>query len=240
MQPPFDFYSGEKLLIHKPRGWTSFDVVNKIKHLLKKILPPQEDKKLRIGHAGTLDPLATGLLIICTGMKTKEIERIQAAEKEYTGSFFMGATTASFDLETEPENFTDISRLTPEIIFNTARAFTGDILQVPPAHSAVKVGGQRAYKRARKGHAVALSPRTVTVSDFEITGIELPLVHFRIACSKGTYIRSLAHDFGKKAGTGAYLHSLCRTRIGSFRLEDALSIVEFENRLNHILNHHTC
>lgn len=209
------------LLVDKPHGWTSFDAVNKIKYLLKKIPPPVKGKKLKIGHAGTLDPLATGLLIICTGNMTKQIDRFQNAEKEYTGTFFMGAVTPTYDLESEPENFKNISALTKEKIFEYAEKLTGNIMQIPPAHSAMKIDGQRAYKRARKGHNVELKPRPVTIHEFEITGINLPEVSFRIVCSKGTYIRSIAHDFGQLAGTGAYLASLCRTRIGNFFLKDA-------------------
>lgn len=216
-----DFFKGEVLLVDKPFRWTSFDAVNKIKHLLKKIPPPEEGRKLKIGHAGTLDPLATGLLIICTGNMTKQIDQFQNAEKEYTGTFFMGATTPTYDLESEPENFKDISALTKEKIFECAEKLSGNIMQIPPAHSAMKIEGQRAYKRARKGHEVELKSRPVTIHEFEITNIEMPLVSFRIVCSKGTYIRSIAHDFGQLAGTGAYLASLCRTRIGKFLLKDA-------------------
>lgn len=217
----FDFYKGELLAIDKPFRWTSFDVVNKIKYLLKKIPPPEVGIKLKIGHAGTLDPLATGLLIVCTGSMTKQIDQFQNAEKEYTGSFFMGAVTSTYDLESEPENFKDLSALTNEKIFECAEKLTGNIMQIPPAHSAMKIDGQRAYKRARKGHEVELNPRPVTIYEFDITGIELPVISFRIVCSKGTYIRSLAHDFGQMAGTGAHLASLCRTRIGNYLLKNA-------------------
>lgn len=219
-----DFFKGEVLLVDKPYRWTSFDVVNKVKHLLKKIPPPEAGRKLKIGHAGTLDPLATGLLIICTGSLTKQIDQFQNAEKEYTGTFFMGATTPTYDLESQPESFTGINALTMEKLLECAEKLTGNIMQIPPAHSAMKIDGQRAYKRARKGHEVELKPRPVLIHEFEISGINLPEVSFRIVCSKGTYIRSIAHDFGQLAGTGAYLASLCRTRIGNFLLKDAMNI----------------
>lgn len=231
MKVSFDFFKGEVLLINKPLHWTSFDVVNKIKKLLGKSIPPSQPVKLRVGHAGTLDPLASGLLVICTGALTKQIEKFQEAEKEYTGTFFMGATTSSYDLETQPENFSDTGLLSEAIINNCAKKLTGDQMQVPPAHSAMKVEGQRAYSRARKGQQVELKARPVTIYNFDITGIELPLVHFRIVCSKGTYIRSIANDFGKLAATGAYLYSLCRTRIGQFRIEQAINIEELEELL---------
>ncbi len=230
-----DFFNGEVLLVDKPFRWTSFDAVNKIKHLLKKIPPPEDGRKLKIGHAGTLDPLATGLLIICTGNMTKQIDQFQNAEKEYTGTFLMGAITPTYDLESDPENLKDISSLTKEKIFECAEMLTGNIMQIPPAHSAMKIDGQRAYKRARKGQDVELKPRPVIIHEFEITGINLPEVSFRIVCSKGTYIRSIAHDFGQLAGTGAYLASLCRTRIGKFLLKDARNmevlIAEWKNNI---------
>lgn len=230
-----DFFKGEILLVDKPLRWTSFDVVNKIKHLLKKIPPPEAGRKLKTGHAGTLDPLATGLLIICTGQMTKQIDQFQHAQKEYTGTFFLGAATPTYDLESEPENFKDISVLTKEKIFECAEKLTGNIMQIPPAHSAMKIEGQRAYKRARKGHEVRLEARPVTIHEFEITNIEMPVVSFRIVCSKGTYIRSIAHDFGQLTGTGAYLASLCRTRIGNYWLKDAWNletlIAELKNNI---------
>jgi tRNA pseudouridine55 synthase len=230
-----DLFKGEVLLVNKPHQWTSFDAVNKIRHLLKKILLPEAGRKLKIGHAGTLDPLATGLLIICTGRLTRQIEQFQNADKEYTGTFFMGAVTPTYDLESEPENFKDFSSLTHEHIYACAKKLTGSLMQIPPAHSAMKIDGQRAYKRARKGQQVVLKPRPVTIHEFEITHIELPVVSFRIVCSKGTYIRSLAHDFGQLAGTGAYLSSLCRTRIGNFLLKDARTpdelVQELKNQL---------
>jgi tRNA pseudouridine55 synthase len=209
--------SDHALLVNKPLGWTSFDVVRKLRYKLK---------IKKIGHAGTLDPLATGLLIICTGKMTKRIDEYQAQEKEYTGRFVIGQSTPSHDLETAVNETFDISHITNESIIETTKQFIGTIEQVPPMHSAIKVDGKRAYELARKGKEAELKSRQVVVSVFEITAIELPSVSFRVVCSKGTYIRSLARDFGKALGVGAYLAELCRTRIGAFRLEDALQIEE--------------
>ncbi len=206
---------GRVLLIHKPLEWTSFDVVNKLRYKLK-------EKK--IGHAGTLDPLATGLLIICTGKMTKRIEEYMGMEKEYTGTLVIGQTTPSHDLETDVSEPLDISSITEEQLLKSAQALTGKISQMPPLHSAIKIGGKRAYQFARKGKDVVLQPREVEVSAFDITAIRLPEVDFRIVCSKGTYIRSIARDFGDALGTGAYLSQLCRTRIGPYTLENALTI----------------
>ena len=207
--------TGSVLLINKPFQWTSFDVVNKLRYKLK---------IKKIGHAGTLDPLATGLLIICTGKMTKRIEEYMGLAKEYTGKFILGQSTPSHDLETEVTETRDLSALTDDKILEAAKALTGNIEQLPPAHSAIKVGGKRAYQFARKGQEVALTPRAVNISSFEITKIALPEAYFRIVCSKGTYIRSIARDFGNALGVGAYLTELCRTRIGNFRLEDAQSV----------------
>lgn len=207
--------SGQLLLLNKPLGWTSFDVVNKLRYKLK---------IKKIGHAGTLDPLATGLLIICTGKMTKQIEAYMGLEKEYTGTFVIGQTTPSYDLETEVSTPVDISSVTKESILNAVKSLTGKISQLPPTHSAIKIGGKRAYKFARQGKEVELKPRDVEVAEFEITSVALPMINFRIVCSKGTYIRSLARDLGESLGVGAYLSQLCRTRIGSFKLEDALSV----------------
>jgi tRNA pseudouridine55 synthase len=206
---------GRLLLVNKPYDWTSFDVVNKLRYKLK---------VKKVGHAGTLDPLATGLLIICTGKMTKRIEEYMGLEKEYTGTFVIGQTTPSFDLETEPTEPLNLAQVTPEAITEAAHSLTGKIEQLPPIHSAIKVGGKRAYQFARAGKPLELQPRSVEVSVFEITGLNLPEVHFKIVCSKGTYIRSLARDFGEKLGVGAYLSHLCRTRIGPFLLADALSV----------------
>lgn len=209
--------TGRVLLINKPFQWTSFDVVNKLRYSLK---------IKKIGHAGTLDPLATGLLIICTGKMTKRIEEFMGLEKEYTGKFVLGKSTASHDLETDVGDEKDVSGLTESGLHEAARALTGIIQQVPPMHSAIRIGGKRAYQFARKGKEVELKQREVEVKSFEITAVDLPEASFRIVCSKGTYIRSIARDFGNALGVGAYLTDLCRTRIGNFRLEDALTVDE--------------
>jgi len=216
------FEQGQVLLINKPLYWTSFDAVRKIRNLvgIKKV-----------GHAGTLDPLATGLLIICTGKFTKKINEYMAQEKEYTGTFTIGAVTPTYDLESKPENFKSIENISEEKMQDAIRKFVGSIKQVPPAHSAIKVQGRRVYELARKGKEVNLEPREVFIKEFEVGEINLPKVHFRVVCSTGTYIRSLANDFGKQLDCGAYLSSLCRTRIGEFKLEEALSIEEFEKSL---------
>jgi tRNA pseudouridine55 synthase len=205
---------GRVILINKPLKWTSFDAVNKLRYILK---------MKKIGHAGTLDPLATGLLIICTGKFTKRIEEFMGMEKEYTGTFVIGQTTPSYDLETEVSEKKDISKITSGNIQVTTTSLTGKISQLPPMHSAIRVGGKRAYHFARDGKEIKLEPRDVEIKEFEITKINLPEVQFRIVCSKGTYIRSIARDFGITLGVGAYLSELCRTRIGNFKLEDAVS-----------------
>jgi tRNA pseudouridine55 synthase len=212
----------QMILIDKPIGWTSFDVVNKLRYKLK---------IKKIGHAGTLDPLASGLLILCTGKLTKRIDEFQAQEKEYTGKFIIGQSTPSHDLETEITETKDVSEITDEQISLAAKKFTGVIQQIPPLHSAIKVDGKRAYKLARKGSDLELKPREVTVSQFEITSIQKPEIHFRIVCSKGTYIRSLARDFGNELGVGAYLTGLCRTRIGEYKLQDAKSLDQINPEL---------
>jgi len=212
------FAEGQVLLINKPLEWTSFDVVRKIRNRIK---------IKKVGHAGTLDPLATGLLIICTGKFTKKINEYMAQEKEYTGEFTIGATTATYDLESEPQNFRSIDNLSEQKIKDATKEFIGEIQQIPPAHSAIKVDGKRVYELARKGKEVKLEPRKILIQEFEITKIELPIISFRVVCSTGTYIRSLANDFGDALGCGAYLSSLCRTRIGKYSLEDAISIEEF-------------
>lgn len=209
--------NGRVLLINKPLDWTSFDVVNKLRYKLK---------MKKIGHAGTLDPLATGLLIICTGKMTKRIEEFMGLEKEYTGTFVVGQTTPSHDLETEASDAVDISGITTERIQQSAASFVGQISQLPPLHSAIKIGGKRAYQFARKGKEVVLQPRNVEIKAFDITAIDLPNVQFRIVCSKGTYIRSIARDFGDSLGVGAYLSHLCRTRIGEYKLDDAITVDE--------------
>ena len=204
---------GEIILIDKPYGWTSFQAVKKVKWLLK---------AKKVGHAGTLDPLATGLLILCTEKKTKEIESIQSQEKEYTGTITLGATTPSYDMETEPNEFFPIEHITPEIIESSRQQFLGEIDQIPPLFSAIKVDGKRAYKLARQGSDHELKSRKVTIYEFEITRIALPEVDFRIKCSKGTYIRSIAYDFGKTMNSGSYLSALRRTKIGEYSVENAV------------------
>jgi tRNA pseudouridine55 synthase len=213
----FDFEQGEVLLIDKPLTWTSFDVVNKVRYAIKKMV----GKKLKVGHAGTLDPLATGLLIICTGKMTKQIDNFQAQEKEYIGEFTLGKTTPSLDAETEVSEVFDTEQISNEMIYATTRKFVGEIEQVPPIFSAIKVGGKPVYRQARQGKEVELEARKITIKTFEITKITMPQVEFSVVCSKGTYIRSLARDFGLALDSGAYLTALCRTRIGEFKLENA-------------------
>jgi tRNA pseudouridine55 synthase len=214
------FEEGRVLLINKPLHWTSFDAVRKIRNLVR---------IKKVGHAGTLDPLATGLLIVCTGRYTKKINEYMAREKEYTGSITLGAITPTYDLESEPTDFRSTELITDENIRDAVNKLTGDILQVPPAHSAIKVDGKRVYELARQGKEVKLEPRPVRVEVFEITSREGNLLQFRVVCSTGTYIRSLANDLGALLGCGAYLSGLCRTRIGEFNLQDALDIDVFEN-----------
>lgn len=234
----FNFETGEVLLINKPYTWTSFDVVGKMRTLIRH---HKGIRKIKIGHAGTLDPLATGLLILCTGKFTRRIDEFQGLEKEYTGTFRLGATTPSFDLETEVDKTFPLDMFstpsgcgTPsgwDKLNNAALHFVTTFDQVPPQFSAIKVDGKRAYESARKDINVEIKARQVTISAFEITRIELPEVGFRVVCSKGTYIRSLARDFGELLGCGAHLTALCRTRIGSFHLKDAYEISEFQNLL---------
>ncbi len=212
------FEEGEILLINKPLTWSSFDVINRFRYFLRKQCGIQ---KIKVGHAGTLDPLADGLLIVCTGKFTKRIDEFQGQEKEYTGTFRLGATTPSFDLEHEVDQTYETSHITEAMIYEAAIKFTGDLEQVPPVFSAIKVGGKRAYKFARNEQDIELNSRPVNIREFEITRIEMPEVDFRISCSKGTYIRSLARDFGLALGSGAHLTALRRTRIGEFLLKDA-------------------
>ena len=216
------FALGQVLLIDKPLGWTSFDVVRKLRHLVR---------IKKIGHAGTLDPLATGLLIVCTGKFTKRINEFMAQEKEYTGTITLGAVTPSYDLETEPTDHQDIGAITLSLIQQSVKQFTGSILQVPPAHSAIKVKGKRVYELARKGESVILEPRRITISSFEVLRFEEGLVYFKVVCSTGTYIRSLANDLGVALGCGAYLSALRRTRIGSFLVDQAQTPEQFERSL---------
>lgn len=216
------FAEGQVLLFDKPIGWTSFDMVRKIRNLIR---------VKKVGHAGTLDPLATGLLIVCTGKFTKKINEYMGMEKEYVGTFTLGSTTPSYDLETEPTNFKDTSHLTSEVIETATKQFTGDIMQVPPQHSAIKKDGKPLYLSARQGIEVEVDARPVTIKEFSITKIEMPIVHFKVVCSTGTYIRSLANDFGEALGVGGYMSSLCRTRIGEFRNEEATCIEKFETEI---------
>ena len=225
---PFQFAEGEILLINKPFTWTSFDVVNNFRMFLKSKLGI---KKIKIGHAGTLDPLATGLLILCTGKFTKKIEEFKEFDKEYTGVFTLGATTPSFDLESEIDFRFDLSPLTEKMIAEAAETFVGEQMQIPPKFSAVKIRGRRAYDYARKDEEVKLAARRIEISAFEITRIEMPEIHFRIACSKGTYIRALARDFGAALNNGAYLRALCRTRIGPYHLRDAWELDSLKTSL---------
>lgn len=269
----YDFRLGEVLLIHKPYTWTSFQVVNKMKYLIKNLerrkeneertengerrteinsqlllpnsqlltpnsslptpnsQPPTSHSQLKIGHAGTLDPLATGLLIVCTGKQTKNIEQYQAQEKEYTGTFYLGATTPCYDKEKEIDAYFPTKHITDDLIYATTKQFIGKIQQTPPLFSAIKIGGKRAYDIAREGKTAEIKPKEITITEFEITRISLPEVDFRVVCSKGTYIRSLAHDFGLALNSGAHLTALCRTRIGSYKLADAMTLEEFEKTL---------
>lgn len=225
-----DFLEGHLLLVNKPLRWTSFDAVKKIRNTLRTHL---QVKKIKVGHAGTLDPLADGLLIVCTGKFTKRINDFQSQEKEYTGKFILGATTPSFDLETEVDKTYPIDHITENDLQDVAHSLTGEILQQPPIYSAIKQNGKRLYEHARKGESVKIKDRLVNVSEFEITKVELPTVYFRIVCSKGTYIRSLAHSFGEKLKSGAYLGQLTRTRIGNFELSQAVEIQEFIDSFSH-------
>ncbi|NLN24743.1 MAG: tRNA pseudouridine(55) synthase TruB [Bacteroidetes bacterium] len=223
-----DYKEGQLILIDKPLGWTSFQVVNKVRWLIKKKF---HLKKLKVGHAGTLDPLASGLLIVCTGKFTKKIDDFQAQEKEYTGTFTLGATTPSYDAETEINLRFNLSELTEDAVKNNVSHFIGKIQQQPPIFSALKKEGKRLYEYARSGEEVAIPTREILISEFELTRIAIPEVDFRVVCSKGTYIRSLAHDFGKKLNNGAYLSKLRRTKIGDFHVDNAVSIEYLETIL---------
>ena len=218
---PENYTEGQVLLIDKPLKWSSFQAVNKLKYtLINKIGLP---KKFKIGHAGTLDPLATGLLIVCTGKFTKRISEIQNQAKEYTGTIFLGATTPSYDLETEVDATFPTDHITEELIHETVKQFLGEIDQVPPVFSAIKKDGKRLYEHARAGEEVEIASRKTTIYEFEITRIELPEIDFRVACSKGTYIRSLAFDFGRAMQSGSHLTALRRTKIGAYSVENAHS-----------------
>lgn len=225
-----DFTEGKVLLIDKPLTWSSFQAVNKLKYVLKRKF--NLSKRFKIGHAGTLDPLATGLLIICTGKFTKKINEIQAQEKEYTGTILLGATTPSYDLETEVDQSFPTEHITEALLQETLQQFTGEISQKPPVFSAIKKDGKRLYEHARAGEEVEIEARKTTIYEFELTRIDLPEVDFRVKCSKGTYIRSLAYDYGKALQSGGHLTALRRTKIGDYKVEDAVSPNEFENIIN--------
>jgi tRNA pseudouridine55 synthase len=224
-----DFQAGTVLLIDKPLLWTSFDAVNKLRHAIRRKIGT---KKIKVGHAGTLDPMATGLLIICTGKFTKDIDSYQNQVKEYTGSFYIGATRPSHDMETEIDQTFDTQHITNELIHTTCTSFLGEQSQLPPIYSAIKQDGKPIYKAARKGEQVEVKPRQVEIMEFEITKIEMPLLHFRVKCSKGTYIRSLAYDFGQRMNSGSYLATLRRTKIGDFDVNNAMSIEYFISEIN--------
>jgi tRNA pseudouridine55 synthase len=224
-----DYQNGQILLIDKPLNWSSFQAVNKIKYaLINKVGLP---KKFKIGHAGTLDPLASGLLLICTGKFTKIISELQGQAKEYTGTFYLGSTTPSYDLETEIDETFSISHVDEDLIQQTVKQFLGEIDQKPPIYSAIKKDGVRLYEHARAGEIIEIESRKTTIHEFEITRIDLPEIDFRVVCSKGTYIRSLAFDFGKALNSGAHLTALRRTKIGDYHVENAVDVIQFEENL---------
>ena len=223
-----DFLEGQVLLFNKPLGWSSFDVVKKVRGIIKS---SKNIRKIKVGHAGTLDPLADGLLIICTGKFTKRIDEIQGQKKVYTGEITLGATTPSYDKETEVDQTFDVSKITDKIIHKTSKKFEGKIMQKPPIFSALKRDGKRLYQHAREGTKVEIQAREVEIESFKIISIEIPKITFKIICSKGTYIRSLAHDFGKELNNGAHLSSLSREMIGDFSFSDAISIDSFKENI---------
>ena len=225
---PEEFKEGQILLFDKPLGWTSFQLVNKVRWLIRKSC---DIKKIKVGHAGTLDPLASGLLIICTGKFTKRIEELQGQEKEYTGTITLGGTTPSYDLETEIDQTYPTEHISEEKIKKATEQFLGEISQFPPVFSALKKDGKRLYEYARNGEEVEIPSRKISISSFEITNIYMPNVDFKVTCSKGTYIRSLAHDFGKALESGAHLSALRRTKIGDFDVDNSLDVASFENLL---------
>ncbi|BDS09928.1 tRNA pseudouridine(55) synthase TruB [Aureispira anguillae] len=229
----YNFKEGATLLIDKPLEWTSFDVVNKVRYALKRAL---NVRKIKVGHAGTLDPLATGLLILCTGKFTKKIDTYQSLYKVYDGTMRLGATTPSFDAETEINEIFPLENISPKLIQDNIQHFVGEINQVPPMFSAIKVDGQPLYKKARKGQEVKIKSRKVTIHDFKIPEIRFPDLDFEVKCTKGTYIRSLAHEFGQKMNNGAYLTKLRRTQIGEYHLKDAWQL---EDLIAHIRDNYT-
>lgn len=216
-KPPYNFKEGSLLIFDKPYEWTSFQLVKKIRNTVNE----------KVGHAGTLDPLATGLMILCTGKFTKKLESLQGLDKTYTGTIKIGCTTPSYDRETEEENHQDFSTITDEQIYNLATQFLGDQEQIPPMHSAIKVGGKKLYELARKGKVIQREARKINIAEFEITKIDLPFIDFKISCTKGTYIRSIAKDFGEQLGVGGHLYNLRRTRIGNYHLDDAWQLEQF-------------
>ncbi len=232
-----DLENGEVLLINKPLHFTSFDAVNKLKYAIVKAYNlhfyenGKRIRKFKIGHAGTLDPLATGLLIICYAKKTKSINAYMGMDKEYTGSFYLGATRPSYDKETEIDKVFETTHISDELIYQAANDFLGEQMQIPPIFSAIKKDGVRAYQNARDGVEIKMEARKINILEFEITEINMPLVYFRILCSKGTYIRSIAYDFGKALQSGSYLDSLCRTKIGEFNLDNAFNLDDFVHSL---------
>lgn len=224
MDRTYDFQAGEVLLVHKPLHWTSFDVVNKLRYEMKQKLGI---KKIKVGHAGTLDPLADGLLILCTGKKTKEIESFMGLEKNYTGTITLGSTTPSYDLETEIDNTFPIENISKQAVQAEVEKMVGTYAQYPPIFSAKKVKGKKAYDLARAGKEVILEPKNITIHSFDLTEIDLPLVRFNITCSKGTYIRSIAHDLGKQLNNGGHLSALRREKIGTYDLKNAHTVTEW-------------
>lgn len=229
----FSFEEGELLLIDKPIEWTSFDAVNFIRSFLKHCF---KLKKLKVGHAGTLDPLATGLLLVCTGKKTKTIQDLQNMDKTYTGTMLLGQTTPSFDLESEPDGYFSTENITFEELETARTKFIGAIEQIPPIYSAIKIDGKRAFLYARKNQDVNMIARKITIYDFELTAINIPVIEFKVSCSKGTYIRSLVNDFGAALNNGACLTSLRRTHIGAYSVEDSFKIDKFRELVLHELN----
>ena len=228
MKKTFQFLEGEVLLIDKPLHWTSFQLVNKLRWLIKRKLGI---KKIKVGHAGTLDPLASGLMIICTGKKTKEIRQHQAAEKEYIATLKLGATSPSYDGETEETHFYPTKHISKELVISVCNQFIGEIEQFPPIFSAIKVKGKKLYESARKGNKVKIKPRIIRINELEIIKMDLPYIKLRVSCSKGTYIRSLAYDLGKAMNTGAWLFELQRTKIGSETIKNAIDINDFQQMI---------
>lgn len=226
-----NFAEGEILLINKPLTWTSFDVVNKLRYTITRKL----GNRIKVGHAGTLDPLATGLLIICTGKMTKRIDELTGMDKEYTGTFLLGATTPTYDSEMEVDAIFPVEHINENLLHDTVKKFLGIIQQMPPIYSAIKIDGKASYAQARKGKDVEMKTRTVEIKKFELTKIDLPQVEFSVLCTKGTYIRSLAFDFGKAVNSGAYLKSLCRTKIGNYDLTKAMTVEECVTMINESL-----